>query len=1226
MLRVHEDTFSSSDLVLNPSFFPGIRVGDVVAIRPIPDGDDGSGDVASPKGSLDTESGTGGNHSSEPPSISKGKGGAPSLSKPSATPVSNGQITDPGEFSADSKPGPGRISDRMPTSEQREATADTGRAGDARRTGRPTGPSLKPRMLNGWREHGRRNAEFMRSVERADCDHNESILKPDAHREILLRVGEVRRDTQQLQASIVNNVARALWGEYQANQRVSIRKIDMNDTGEYESIRAEFVEIAFRDQYVGRSDMWRLWRNLSHKIVHNNKPTNMEGVIRASVRRIYKGGCQIPCGYIDSQTQPIFRSESGRFIIFIQMSEEMWAYQEDGNLCFEKAVNFFMAELFRRWNEKQLNHMVTIVMFSRWYYNARDCLFFQDLIIDEDSGRYYRDYYKVIADMEVRPDWSTFLPDILSEFSSYRRDIQEISTTRGHRLRGDLSKANEGNILEAINLGINSLASHHVDRDLARTGLSTIVVTPSFGVFDVTKRLLRMTTERMLHYGMRADFVCLAPKPLFRPPVFRFKAPPIPSEQEQQRALTLRQQYRANEKRARETELNSISPLDEGPAGFISPVTSVPASALPKDRGKAALLPSKDEDHDAVDPIMLDPLYFKDENWEKNLLPYLNGTLPKPSAAEDGKKAAGAASAAPETASDSDEKNSESLLPGSIASVLLSNFDNVSDIPSAILELRTADFPTFAQPKPVPKSSDRRIVYCYFPYWVDCGFYNYVDDQAARPASNFRPSCKMGDLSVAGVASYMQRTPLVPDLDLSAIDHDLAAALKPDALPASVAGSIFDEQFKSRDEDTRSTDAQYYSVTRDIGHGRVLQLDRKPAPVYSRERLVDVFAEFDRRAIVGLGAGRDAGGAMSAVGDHATGFADSIVCGMSQAALQTGGTSEHRLQLSSANAASQQSILLPSNVSAHWEEQHQQHSHYSRHSDGRVATDRVEVGSAGSVEALDYLTAAVSTSASPNIGHGQHIKPPPRTEHSASASSSVPRDANFGGASAAGPQRSSIFVRNNSQRRRPQQHVKMQSTSEAIEAVADHPAHPATPHASQRRVAPGHGASPDHSLNSIAAGRQNLQRVAESPQSITRGQYIQHNYNRLSGEMSIMSPSEHRLPVAESVAKQSHLEEIRTFRGPDSHDAPTITSRHQQQQQHHSLQQTPPGMAMPTGVAVHRHSTLPGALLNSSDFHLTLPNARQAAAAGGLPYSAAAPSQPLAPVDYHSGSPQYGKG
>ncbi|KAI8321917.1 hypothetical protein GQ54DRAFT_260959, partial [Martensiomyces pterosporus] len=288
----------------------------------------------------------------------------------------------------------------------------------------------------------------------------------------------------------------------------------MENEDEHESIRADFVEIAFRDQYVGRSDMWRLWRHLSQKVVHNNKPTNMDGLIRASVRRIYKNGVQIPCGYIDASTQAIFRSESGRFIIFIQMSEEMWAYQEDGNLCFEKAVNSFLAELFRRWCEMQLNHMVTIVMFSRWYYHVRDSIFFQDLVQDKDRGRYYRDYYKVIADMEVRPDWSAFLPDILGEFNSYRRDIQELSTTAGYRLRGDLSKANQGNILEAINLGINSFASNHVDRDLSRTGLSTIVITPSFGVFDVPKKLLRMTTERMLHYGMRVDFVCLAPKPL----------------------------------------------------------------------------------------------------------------------------------------------------------------------------------------------------------------------------------------------------------------------------------------------------------------------------------------------------------------------------------------------------------------------------------------------------------------------------------------------------------------------------------------------------------------------------------------------------------------------------------------------------------------------------------------------------------------------------------------
>ncbi|KAJ2888639.1 vacuolar membrane-associated protein iml1, partial [Coemansia aciculifera] len=54
------------------------------------------------------------------------------------------------------------------------------------------------------------------------------------------------------------------------------------------------------------------------------------------------------------------------------------------------------------------------------------------------------------------------------------------------------------------------------------------------------------------------------------------------------------------------------------------------------------------------------------------------------------------------------------------------------------------------------------------------------------------------------------------------------------------------------------------------------------------------------------------------------------------------------------------------------------------------------------------------------------------------------------------------------------------------------------------------------------------------------------------------------------------------------------------------------------------HSTLPGALLSESDFHLKLPHGRHSA--GVMTHSATAPSQPSAPVDYHSGSPQYGKG
>ncbi|KAJ1816828.1 vacuolar membrane-associated protein iml1, partial [Coemansia sp. RSA 2675] len=1069
MLRVHEDTFSLSDLVLNPAFFPGIREGDIVAIRPMPDGDDSNGDQTLSKGLLDTESGTSGAHSSEPPNTGKGKGAGPPHSKPSATPANGGQVADTGERGSDLKTGPARAELR---DQSRGAPLDAKSDNDGgHHTDQPLSssnskaPSRGPATRDG-------NDEHVSEVDRADSDHNESILRPDPHREILLNVGEVRRDTQQLQASVSSSIVRALWGDYLANQRVNIRKVDIFNAEERESIRADFVEIAFRDQYVGRSDMWRLWRSLSLKTVHNNKPANMEGLIRASVRRIYKDGRQIPCGYIDLQSQPIFRSESGRFLIFIQMSEEMWSYQEDGNLCFEKVVNSFLAELFRRWKEKQLNHMVTIVMFSRWFYNVRDSLFFQDLILDEDSGKYYRDYYKVIADMEVRPDWSAFLPEILSESNSYRRDIQEIQTSAGHRLRGDLSKAHQGNILEAINLGINSFASHHVDRDLSRTGLSTIVITPSFGVFDVTKNMLRMTTERMLHYGMRTDLVCLAPRPLFKPPLFRFKAPIVPTEQEQMRALLLREQDRIIARKARDTELNSVSPLDEGPPGFISPVTSMPASALPKDRGEKAPLPAPAQA--VVDPIMLDPLYFNDENWEQNLLPYLAGSRHRSNAADDGAKAP-TGLAARTTAFGSNERDTKpnlgSMFSDSIASALISNHGNVSDIPSSILELRTADYPFFAQSTTSSASRDNRIVYYYFPYWVDCGFYN-IDEPASEHDSKFRPRCKMDDLPITGVANYMRVAPSVPDLDLSVFDPELLAAQKFDTQSVSGIDSIADGRFKYRDEDSRSIDAQFFSATRDIGHGRILPLDRKLPLGHSRERLLDLFAEYDRQAITGLGTNRGiAAGAMS-VGDLAPGGgggADSAAGAMSQSVqlTHTGGTSEHRLPLGSLHAASQQSILLPSNASVHWDD-HQQ-GPYSRHLDSRVATERIEVGSAGSVEALDNLLATVSTSASPNLGHGQLIKPPPRAEHCASTSSSVPRDASLGGVGMAGAQRSSIFMRNSSQRKRPQQHVKMQSSLEAAEPTESNMP-PTAPQASQRRIAQGHGASPERSLYSIASG------------------------------------------------------------------------------------------------------------------------------------------------------------
>lgn len=56
--------------------------------------------------------------------------------------------------------------------------------------------------------------------------------------------------------------------------------------------------------------------------------------------------------------------------IFIQMSSEMWEFDFFGDLFFEKTVNGFLNELFGMWKDNNCNHEVTIVMFSRTYYDA----------------------------------------------------------------------------------------------------------------------------------------------------------------------------------------------------------------------------------------------------------------------------------------------------------------------------------------------------------------------------------------------------------------------------------------------------------------------------------------------------------------------------------------------------------------------------------------------------------------------------------------------------------------------------------------------------------------------------------------------------------------------------------------------------------------------------------------------------------------------------------------
>ncbi|KAJ2081423.1 vacuolar membrane-associated protein iml1 [Coemansia sp. RSA 988] len=1060
MLRVHEEAFSSNDLVLNPLFFPGIQIGDIVAIKPILDGEEG--ETASPRGSLDNDTVAAAHGSDAVAGSAKGMGSATTSS--SKIGVASTSSTQAGETTESglSMTGIAAVGTAAgyatggSNSNRDSRTTDRGIRGAGRRTdgrysgpggrtasnvflpGRPQQSTNTPRGPNRWAGSSDEAAAGSGGKGSTQQEGDEPRLQADPHREILVQVGEVRRDMQQIQASMSNDVARTLWGEYMTNQRVAVRKIDLTDSAEREEIRADFVEIAFRDQYVGRSDMWRLWRSMAQRAVHNNKPTNTEGLVRASVRRIYKENREVACGFIDSSTQPIFRSESGRFIIFIQMTEEMWAYQEDGHLCFEKAVNGFMAELFRRWNEKKLNHMVTIVMFSRWFYQERDNLLFQDLTYDEELGRYYRDYYKVIANMEVRSDWTVFLPELLAEFNTYRRDIQELSTSAGHRLCGDVSKAHQGNILEAINLGLNSFSSNYVDRDLARTGLSMVVVTASFGVFDVQKTLLRMTTERMLHLGMRVDIVCLAPRPLFRPHVFRFKSYPVPTEQERRRAQMRKHQSERDAQRAKESEMASVSPLAESPGTHGNAPLLAHTTSIVKERGPKVIAASKSDPSVMVDPILLDPLYSNDEEWMAAMQPYLDGLQSHWDGAHS-RGSAGAGSALLGTAvSNKGPVAGEAVKHMSIARAFLDE-TGMEDIPATIKELHMSEYPLFNREKE-QRQNDGRVEYSYFAYWVDSGFYNYTE-RGPQQVENFEATCRMGELSVTGVAGYMRRRPSIPDLNLQALGGDQwsAAGGEPDAERPAANG---------------------------------------PVP---RERLLALFAKFDRQAIVGAAETAEHPLAATSGGLSSGGNEGLSTSGLAVAPAHIGAEG----RTASGNLVAVQGSAVASNASAQWEE-----------------AARLESG-AGSVDSGE-AQAPVSSSASPNLRPRQHMR--------AAQSSSVPREVRMVGGA-----RASVFVRGSAGRINPGGSVNLGGSGGSPHQSAAGP----SPQQGSPGLGPHHGPRRGPVLG-VSGSPQSLEYGRETAsESIARQSQLDEQvrtfrgsgsheavWGKVGGEFQLMLPSE----------------------------------------------------------------------------------------------------------------------
>ncbi|KAK2895758.1 GATOR1 complex protein DEPDC5 isoform X3 [Channa argus] len=345
----------------------------------------------------------------------------------------------------------------------------------------------------------------------------------DEYSPLLLQVKSLKDDLQKETISVDQTVAQAF--KLRAYQDVIVNIVDPKD------VTLDLVELTFKDQYIGRGDMWRLKKSLVSTCAYVTQKVEFAG-IRAQASELWVKGEKVTCGYISEDTRVVFRSTSAMVYIFIQMSCEMWDFDIYGDLYFEKAVNGCLSDLFAKWKEKNCSHEVTVVLFSRTFYNAKTIDEFPEIVrssVRQDhEGRFYDDFYRVVAQNERRDEWTSLLITIKKLFIQYPVLVR-LKEADGFPV-GYNSTAAQGNYLEAINLSFNVFDKHYINRNFDRTGQMSVVITPGVGVFEVDRLLMILTKQRMIDNGIGVDLVCMGEQPLHAVPLFKLHNRPTPGD------------------------------------------------------------------------------------------------------------------------------------------------------------------------------------------------------------------------------------------------------------------------------------------------------------------------------------------------------------------------------------------------------------------------------------------------------------------------------------------------------------------------------------------------------------------------------------------------------------------------------------------------------------------------------------------------------------------------
>lgn len=292
-----------------------------------------------------------------------------------------------------------------------------------------------------------------------------------------------------------------------------------------ESVQADTIEIYVKDIHLSRGDMWNISSLLVDKCIHKNEKLSfINGSIRLNVEKIYKNGKKYFSSYTGKDTKIVFRSDSARLIVFIQISSEMWHFEESGQQMFHKLVNSFFPKAFQKWKDLGTHHLITIIFFSSVDLEGEKIRYSEG-----ETPPNKMDYYRVVVDQVHILLWNEIMATLRLEFANFKRDIylhknknRDKDHPQEYLIEGSILPSAKGSILEAINLGMSLVSDDFKDSYLRQTTNHFIMITPGTGLFDVSYDMLIRTSKLMTTVESTVDIICLSQAPLHIVPLVRY--------------------------------------------------------------------------------------------------------------------------------------------------------------------------------------------------------------------------------------------------------------------------------------------------------------------------------------------------------------------------------------------------------------------------------------------------------------------------------------------------------------------------------------------------------------------------------------------------------------------------------------------------------------------------------------------------------------------------------